>query len=533
MGDKRIIEQTASSEIYNDDWFLKDSVLEGTTKISKDNLIDKIGASKINSIAEDYDSTSTYNKDDFAFYENKLYRCLANNTTGTWDGTKWEEFDLPTALITTAHNIETAEFTIGTYYSADDLVLKDGKLYQCVVGHNATEWKSQFWRSVTIDEMLGYLSDSIAPEHNQSTVYAVGDLVMHNKALWRCIQAGAGAFVNANWELVTVADLIAEAGQIDDVQVKTDGDYETVVENKIAKIDLSSVTAYGEVPNLPQSIATFKDGADAPMKSLKVAIEPQQEGSGDPSPTNVRPISGWDEVDVTRAGKNQWSLGNISGTKQIDINVNIPIGSWTFSCEITSADVDGTTSLIIVYYDDDTTFLTRLNRNTRVSYTLTATKHIKKISFYAGYNSSQSAGDTFTYANIQLEEGTTATTYEPYAGTTYTIDLDGTRYGVDLDVINGIGREYKEYPSYNGETLIGPWISDRDVYAEGTTPTIGAQVVDKGDISTFNTIPTAVKSLRGVNNVYANTGDINDCVYRRDMSSTIDDILARLEALEG
>ncbi len=210
MAEKRVIEQTASSEIYNDDWFLKDSVLEGTSKISKVNLINEIGASKINAIAEDYDSTSTYNKDDFAFYENKLYRCLANNTTGTWDAEKWEEFDLPTALITTAHNIETAEFTIGTYYSADDLVLKDGKLYQCVVGHNATEWKSQFWRAVTIDEMLGYLSSSLAPEHNPSTVYAVGDLVTHNKALWRCTQAGAGSFVNANWEEVTVSALIAE-----------------------------------------------------------------------------------------------------------------------------------------------------------------------------------------------------------------------------------------------------------------------------------------------------------------------------------
>jgi hypothetical protein len=101
----------------------------------------------------------------------------------------------------------------------------------------------------------------------------------------------------------------------------------------------------------------------------------------------------------------------------------------------------------------------------------------------------------------------------PTVSNVYTIDLDGTRYGVDLDVINGISREYKEYPSYNGETLIGPWISDRDAYAEGTTPTIGAQVVDKGDISTFNTIPTAVKSLRGVNNVYADTGDIEELEY--------------------
>ena len=137
MGEKRVIEQVASNVVHNDDWFLKDSPTQDTSKISATNLKAILGADgtqalskEDNAIAEDYDSASTYNKDDFAFYENKLYRCLANNTTGTWDGTKWEEFDLPTALITTAHNIETAEFTIGTYYSADDLVLKDGKLYK-------------------------------------------------------------------------------------------------------------------------------------------------------------------------------------------------------------------------------------------------------------------------------------------------------------------------------------------------------------------------------------------------------------------
>ena len=260
MAEKRVIEHTASSEIYNDDWFLKDSVLQGTTKISKDNLIDKIGASKINSIAEDYDSTSTYNKDDFAFYENKLYRCLANNTTGTWDGTKWEEFDLPTALITTAHNIETAEFTIGTYYSADDLVLKDGKLYQCVVFHNATEWKSQFWRSVTVDTMLDYLSSSLAPEHNPSTVYAVGDLVTHNKALWRCTQAGAGSFVDANWENVTVSALIAEISD----NLTADG------------ISYDNTTSGLEADNVQEAI----DEVVTDIESVETALETKAEVDG-------------------------------------------------------------------------------------------------------------------------------------------------------------------------------------------------------------------------------------------------------------
>ena len=53
------------------------------------------------------------------------------------------------------------------------------------------------------------------------------------------------------------------------------------------------------------SIASFTDGADDyPMKSVAAEINPIQEGSGDPSPTNVRPISGWDAVAVNKSGGN-------------------------------------------------------------------------------------------------------------------------------------------------------------------------------------------------------------------------------------
>ena len=53
------------------------------------------------------------------------------------------------------------------------------------------------------------------------------------------------------------------------------------------------------------SIASFPDGADGvPVKSLSVAIEPVQAGSGDPSPDNARPISGWTEAKVTRTDGN-------------------------------------------------------------------------------------------------------------------------------------------------------------------------------------------------------------------------------------
>ena len=46
------------------------------------------------------------------------------------------------------------------------------------------------------------------------------------------------------------------------------------------------------------SIASFPDGAAMPVRDLSVDIEPVQAGSGDPSPDNIRPISGWTECKV-------------------------------------------------------------------------------------------------------------------------------------------------------------------------------------------------------------------------------------------
>lgn len=45
--------------------------------------------------------------------------------------------------------------------------------------------------------------------------------------------------------------------------------------------------------------------------------------------------------------------------------------------------------------------------------------------------------------------------------------------------------KYRRYAQYNGETLIGPWVSSMDVYAEGATPTNGAMVIDLGEIDGY------------------------------------------------
>lgn len=78
----------------------------------------------------------------------------------------------------------------------------------------------------------------------------------------------------------------------------------------------------GEPMELPETksasgdIITITDGAEnTPLKSAVVNIEPVQSGSGDPSPTNIRPISGWTQAKVTRTGKNLLPLRSGSTTQ--------------------------------------------------------------------------------------------------------------------------------------------------------------------------------------------------------------------------
>lgn len=100
-----------------------------------------------------------------------------------------------------------------------------------------------------------------------------------------------------------------------------------------------------ELSNLPQPIASFSDGADAVMQSLKVDIEPVQSGSGVPSPTNVRPISGWTEEVIGVSGKNILPLV-VNDIKAINTT-----GTWNDN----TYSVDGVTYTIVTDYDGNIT----------------------------------------------------------------------------------------------------------------------------------------------------------------------------------
>ena len=93
--------------------------------------------------------------------------------------------------------------------------------------------------------------------------------------------------------------------------------------------------------------------------------------------------------------------------------------------------------------------------------------------------------------------------------TSYSVSLPSTIYGGSVDLISGKLLSCPYYSSYNGEALTGEWISDRDEYIAGTSPSIGAQVVNIDGTKTESTITAQTINIsEQQHNIFANSGSI-------------------------
>ena len=214
----------------------------------------------------------------------------------------------------------------------------------------------------------------------------------------------------------------------------------------------------------------------------KVSWEPTQEGSGDPSPDNVRPIKGRDSVTVERCGENLIDIradlalydGNksfsdsekrvikphvlavgISGNNYFSEGI---IESYTISDgrlhfktkapgyglgvgviltpgETYSIGFDGDAltlgTINVAYYAEDGTYLSR-NENKTFTVPLDA---VYSVIVFRGIDEVDA---DITFENIVLVPGTTApTAYTPYIGQTSALTLPRTIYGGTVDAVSG------------------------------------------------------------------------------------------------
>lgn len=73
--------------------------------------------------------------------------------------------------------------------------------------------------------------------------------------------------------------------------------------DRIGELEVEALASLNQKTISDAPIASFDDGADnVPVKELIIDIESVQSGSGDPSPDNVRPITGWTGCNVYKSG---------------------------------------------------------------------------------------------------------------------------------------------------------------------------------------------------------------------------------------
>lgn len=193
---------------------------------------------------------------------------------------------------------------------------------------------------------------------------------------------------------------------------------------------------------------------------VKAKWEPMQEGTGTPSPENIRPIKGRASVMVERCGKNLWSFGNVGFSQYKDISINCPAGKYVFSCEV---ETESTSDAVqIGWLVDGKWKYAQKQKNVRITVFVSASVGISGFRFYAG----SSPQDTVnaTYKNIQLELGNVATTYTPYIGQTNTLTLPETVYGGEVDAVTGEGKQAWRLITLDGTedwTVFGKFLEDK------------------------------------------------------------------------
>lgn len=222
------------------------------------------------------------------------------------------------------------------------------------------------------------------------------------------------------------------------------------------KADVETVMASFVTDNASGAVASFPDGADGiPVDSLIAHIEPVQSGSGDPSPENIRPISGWTGANVSRTGvnliPNALPSNVIAGT--IDNSGVIKSATNARVCAIL---VPKNTDIYVQKKGDDTTSgNVALGDTGNISvgtptYNYAGFTNVTYVSLNTGnhawlYISSSSADALslfWTTRELMVHVGTERKTYvaplqQKYVNVDWTTEA-GTVYGGTLDVVSGV-----------------------------------------------------------------------------------------------
>lgn len=289
----------------------------------------------------------------------------------------------------------------------------------------------------------------------------------------------------------------------------------------------------------------FNTDIVAPLQSANIRIEPVQSGSGDPSPSNVRPITGSEGVTLSVTGKNLYDCAEFSSYKQADGTYRLTGADATATKVYFPKELAGKEIVVSVYLD-----LTKetgpsyirlravidgvsknggaVNNNNAGYSTVTVTPTSTSDYFYMTYGSNGSNYYTFGQLQVEFKTGSGRTSYEPYTSSRYSINwgenligglafaeqvkkvmpaatLDTTAQTISfsgtttssqpIEIVTGIFKPNTQYTFIHtgttGNTKNIRWIYDDDSVDTATRPANSAYVSTAGK---------TVKALEKINN---------------------------------
>lgn len=220
--------------------------------------------------------------------------------------------------------------------------------------NNAEYWAGQAAASAEDAETAAVAGTAAlvneATTFDASTAYTAGEYVLYNSVLYRfTADHAAGAWTGIDATAVKIGGEIEELKTHVDNMIVISDDRPTPDDNKIwIDSDAESVQiptmedllkAFIEETTVKGFVANIPDGANGiPIKQITVFGTPIQEGTGDPSSSNIRAISGRTSCAINHSG---------ADTTDYDaLNISFPSNAGTvYAFQLTIND-DGTGQLV-------------------------------------------------------------------------------------------------------------------------------------------------------------------------------------------
>ena len=174
------------------------------------------------------------------------------------------------------------------------------------------------------DEIVYQTRRMIAPGYidDGSKTYQPGEIVEYENVDYVCTGTTSGAWDSSKWDSTDMATQIQEAKESGGTKVEANPVEAATADLHKLKVD---TTVYGIPDPTVTKTATgnpveFSDGADAPLVKCTTTIQGYQEGTGTPSPENVRPIHAYTKNTISVVGIEKYGF-HIDGSKSVPTEI--------------------------------------------------------------------------------------------------------------------------------------------------------------------------------------------------------------------